>query len=360
MKTIAALSVLSLAAATPHVKRDDYSAIDGSFVSPPCCSFLTSPPDATVLNFALTLEHLENAFYQEALGKFDQQAFTEAGLPESARALFEQVSAHEAAHVEFLSAALGEKATQPCNYSFPYSTPKEFAAVSQILEGVGVSAYAGAAKYIKNPDYLTAAAVVLSTEARHASWVAQAVNNVEPWSGPLDTPLTLDQVYSLASPFITSCPESNPALPVKAFPSISFTPTTAQPGDEVTLSFNGSADGQTALFLTGLSQIVANVSDSKVTIPQNLTGTVYLIINKDGQETVSDNHTVAGPAVLQFQKSLSELTNGTASTNGTESSTGTETADGAESTDGSASTDGSESTNSTSSVSILSSYTGQC
>ncbi len=51
---------------------------------------------------------------------------------------------------------------------------------------VGVSAYAGAAQYITNPAYLTAAAVVLSTEARHASWVAAAVNHVQPWSGPLD------------------------------------------------------------------------------------------------------------------------------------------------------------------------------
>lgn len=67
-----------------------------------------------------------------------------------------------------------------------YQNVLEFVAVSQVLEGVGVSAYAGAAQYIKNPDYLTAAAVVLSTEARHASWVASAVNKVEPWSGALD------------------------------------------------------------------------------------------------------------------------------------------------------------------------------
>jgi rubrerythrin len=73
--------------------------------------------DATVLNFALTLEHLENAFYQGALAKFDQKAFTAAGLPTYARGRFAQVAEHEKTHVKFLSDALGDKATQPCTYN---------------------------------------------------------------------------------------------------------------------------------------------------------------------------------------------------------------------------------------------------
>lgn len=71
-----------------------------------------------------------------------------------------------------------------------------------VLEGVGVSAYLGVAQYITNLGYLTGAAAILSTEARHSAWVSSAVNKGSPWSGPLDTPLNLDQVYSLAGTLI--------------------------------------------------------------------------------------------------------------------------------------------------------------
>src|ERR1700677_5330308 len=78
---------------------------------------LPTSSDTTVLNFALTLEHLENAFYLAGLAQFDQAAFDKANLPPFARGRFAQVAEHEMTHVAFLSAALGDQATQPCNYS---------------------------------------------------------------------------------------------------------------------------------------------------------------------------------------------------------------------------------------------------
>lgn len=257
--------------------------------------------DATVLNFALTLEHLENAFYSGALAKYNAKAFTDAGLPSFARARFTEVAAHEKAHVAFLSNALGANATAPCNYSFPYTDPKSFAALSQVLEGVGVSAYAGAAQLITNKDYLTAAAIVLSTEARHASWVAAAVNKYAGWSGPFDTPLGLNEVYTLAAQFITSCPSTNPTLPVKAFPTITVKPAAPKPGSSITVSYANMTSSQLyAYFYTGLSTEKVKVKNGKVTIPSDLVGQIYMVLSTNGT-AVSESSTVAGPAVLQFE-----------------------------------------------------------
>ncbi|KAJ7509865.1 ferritin-like domain-containing protein [Mycena galericulata] len=287
MKTVLATVALAFgAAAVPHVKR---AAID----------------DTTVLNFALTLEHLENAFYSGALEKFDEKAFLEAGLPSWARGRFAQIAAHETAHVAFLSDALGDNATQPCNYSFPYSDPRSFAGLSQALEGVGVSAYTGAAQFITNKVYLTAAASVLATEARHASWVASAVEKYAGWSGDFDVPLGLNQVYSLAAAFITSCPSTNPTLPVTAFPTLTTSTTRYSPGKNITLDFTPAtavpADTPLyAAFYTGLSVEYAPITDSKVTIPMDLRGTVYTVVTTSNG-TVSDGNTIAGPLILLLE-----------------------------------------------------------
>src|SRR4051794_36650722 len=92
----------------------------------------------------------------------------------------------------------------------PYTDPKSFAALSQVLEGVGASAYTGAAQLPTNKASLTAAPSTLATKARHASWVASAVNMVTPWGTAFETPLGLNEVFTLAAGFITSCPSSNP------------------------------------------------------------------------------------------------------------------------------------------------------
>jgi hypothetical protein len=72
------------------------------------------------------------------------------------RGRFEQIAEHEASHVSFLTKALGDKAPAACTYKFPHTDPKSFAALSVVLEGVGTSAYLGAAKYIQNKVRSTA------------------------------------------------------------------------------------------------------------------------------------------------------------------------------------------------------------
>lgn len=74
------------------------------------------PVDVDVLNFALTLEHIENAFYTQGLSRFKKKDFVDAGFPDWSYGRLKQIAAHEVAHVEFLEKALGDKATKPCTY----------------------------------------------------------------------------------------------------------------------------------------------------------------------------------------------------------------------------------------------------
>jgi len=264
-----------------------------------------TPTDVDILQYALTLEHLENAFYDGALSKFDDAAFKKAGFEPFVRKRFTMIAAHEKAHVDFLTMAIGANATKACEYKFPYTDPKSFAALSMVLEGVGVSAYLGAAQYITEKAYLTAAGSILTTESRHAAWVSSAVNKGAPWSGPLDTPLGLSQVYSLAAAFITSCPSTNPALPVKAFPAFTAAPATAKPGDSITTTFNstGTSGDLFLAFYSGLSTEFAPIKDGKATIPKDLSGTVYAVVSSNGT-MVTDDTTVAGPAIFIFPDTL--------------------------------------------------------
>jgi len=261
--------------------------------------------ETQILNFALTLEHLENAFYTLGLSQFDEAAFVKAGLPAFTRGRFAQIAEHEATHVQFLTEALGSDATAACNYSFPFTDPNSFVAIASILENGGVSAYLGAAQFLSDKAHLTAAGSILTTEARQNAWIHSAVLKLEPWSRAFDTPLTFDQVFSLASGFIVSCPATNPVLPVKAFPSLAVAEAAPAPGSTVHLTFNSTTTSPTFLALfAGLNTTFVPITNATAQLPEGLQGTVYGVVTTNGT-AVSDNSTVAGVAIFQFPFSSS-------------------------------------------------------
>ncbi len=128
---------------------------------------------AEVLNFALTLEYLEDEFYRTGLG-------TSGLIPSENRATFETIGKHEAAHVEVLKGALGSHAVKKPEFDFTakgafkdvFSNYKTFLALSQAFEDTGVRAYKGQAGILMgNDDILTVALQIHSVEARHAAEV---------------------------------------------------------------------------------------------------------------------------------------------------------------------------------------------
>ncbi|KAM0798827.1 ferritin-like domain-containing protein [Usnea florida] len=275
--------------------------------------------DADILNYALTLEHLEDTFYREGLANFTEEMFSAAGFDSTFYANLKEVSSDETTHVAFLTAALTKAGATPvaaCNYNFGVTDVKSFIETASILEGVGVSAYLGAAADIMSAAYLTAAGSILTVESRHSSYIRASLGE-SPFPSPFDVPLTLDEVYTLAAPFITSCPSSNPTLPVKAFPMLTSAPTNGNitAGSEITLLTPGSvvtaADGKSQIYaafitVTGPVFTPATAVDGgfTLTVPTAPNGTAPIsgqtyVVLTGCNTTVTDDTVAAGPAAFE-------------------------------------------------------------
>ncbi|PNP81634.1 hypothetical protein FNYG_04660 [Fusarium nygamai] len=269
--------------------------------------------DGVILNYALTLEHLEDNFYRQGLSNFTEKDFADAGYDSTFYNNIKKVSSDETAHVDFLTKALkaaGVTPVQECTYSFGVTDVKTFLATASILEGVGVSAYLGAAADIMSKTYLTAAVSILTVEARHSSYIRGALKQA-PFAQPFDAPLSYNEVYSLASGFITGCPKENPALPVKAFPALAAAASGSEikTGDMVTLQTSGytleGAKGQSVyaafIAVTGPTFVEAKAVDGgfSVEIPEGFAGQTYVVLT-GCKDVVSDDTVAAGPAIIEI------------------------------------------------------------
>ena len=154
--------------------------------------------DIEILNYALTLEYLESAFYAEALKK--------AGLSGSLKELVTTISTDEDAHVKAITQTikdLGGKPVKAPKVEFPYSDTAGFTALAETIENVGVSAYNGAAPMISSKEVLEAAGSIVQVEARHAAAIALQNGN-QPAPDAFDKPMTQAQVLKAVQPFIAS------------------------------------------------------------------------------------------------------------------------------------------------------------
>lgn len=264
--------------------------------------------DVDILQFALTLEHLENTFYKQALSMFTEQDFINAGMTPTFFSNLKYIAHDEESHVEALSAALTAAGAMPvaaCSYDFGFSTVSGFLATSALLEGVGTSAYLGGAPLITSKDYLAVAGSILVTEALHTSMQRAAVGEV-PAANPYGTALTPNPVYTLAASFITSCPSSNMALPFMAFPSLTAvqgTPTS--PGLEFEFSMMSAPPANSFVtFVSGLNVVsmpMSSVSGNTfmAMVPSMAEGQTYALLTNANITALADSAIIAGPAVLE-------------------------------------------------------------
>ncbi|KAI0288262.1 ferritin-like domain-containing protein [Russula brevipes] len=275
------------------------------------------PGTVQVLQFAFVLENLETEFYRQALAKFKSSDFNTAGFSSADIAIeqFTAIQFDESSHVSVLETTLiafGEQPVKSCQFNFD-SVLKDvatMATVARVVENVGVGAYLGAAHLVQDPRVLTAAASIVTIEARHQTML----NILQTGSAipqAFDIPLLPQEVLAIAGSFISGCD-----LGIKANPALTVTNTgTVAIGTKLEFSspaLNDSRSNFHCQMLVGGAPFSITLPIDNCVVPEGINGAVAVWITSDDQplnggavDRVS-NAIVAGP-LMTFIDSQQEL-----------------------------------------------------
>lgn len=280
-----------------------------------------APPhtEIEVLNFILSLEHFQNAFYQEGLANFTSADFAEYGFGADFYSNLTEIASHEHTHVTSLIETLHRLNATPvaaCDYFFNVTSPALFVAYASLIESVSVSSYIGLLSNLTDTAFLKVFSSVLAVEARHSAFIRAALGN-QPFPSPYDTPTDFDETYTLVQLFTVSCPKKNP-LALKNYPTLSSSfANHGVIGREVTfLTFGrhikAGSDSKPiyAAFLTLTGPIFAptirlpNNAGFNTTVPAipkgyvPINGLTYVVLTSSNK-TLTDDNILAGPATIE-------------------------------------------------------------
>ncbi len=152
--------------------------------------------DLAIVNYALTLEYLEDQFYADVV---------KSGLFKgSTLATLKQFGAEEATHVAALeqtAAKLGTPASKPTG-KFPLTSASSVAKLAATVENLGAAAYLGQAAKIQSKEILAAALAIHTVEARHAATLNTLLKLSPTPDGGFGVPMSMSQVLAAVKPFI--------------------------------------------------------------------------------------------------------------------------------------------------------------
>ncbi|TMK58526.1 MAG: ferritin-like domain-containing protein [Actinobacteria bacterium] len=153
--------------------------------------------DIGILNYALTLEYLETAFYADVV---------KSGLFKGAELeTIRKFGAEEAEHVQALTAAvkqLGGKPAPEPKAKFPLESAKSVLELAGTVENLGAAAYLGQAANIKSPEVLASALAIHSVEGRHAAVLNTLLGESITPDGAFAKPADVQTVLKSVEPFL--------------------------------------------------------------------------------------------------------------------------------------------------------------
>jgi rubrerythrin len=153
--------------------------------------------DVGILNYALTLEYLETAFYADVV---------KSGLFKgSDLATIRKFGQEEAEHVEALIQAvkqLGGKPAPEPKTEFPLKSAKSVLELAGTVENLGAAAYLGQAANIESPEVLASALAIHSVEGRHAAALNTLLGESVTPDGAFAVPADVPTVLKSVEPFI--------------------------------------------------------------------------------------------------------------------------------------------------------------
>jgi hypothetical protein len=170
---------------------------NGAIPPPPAKTF--GKGDLGILNYALTLEYLETAFYQDVVA---------SGLFKgSDLATIKKFGDEEAQHVAALTAAIkqsgGRPAPQP-KTQFPLQSAESVLMLAGTVENLGAAAYLGQAGNIQSPQVLASALAIHSVEGRHAAALNTLLGQSITPDGAFAKPADPTTVVNSVQPYIVS------------------------------------------------------------------------------------------------------------------------------------------------------------
>jgi len=153
--------------------------------------------DVGILNYALTLEYLETAFYADVV---KSGLFKGADL-ETIRKFGQEEAEHVQALTQAVKSLGGKPAPEP-KTEFPLKSAKSVLELAGTVENLGAAAYLGQAANIQSPEVLASALAIHSVEGRHAAVLNTLLGESITPDGAFAKPADVKTVLKSVEPFI--------------------------------------------------------------------------------------------------------------------------------------------------------------